>query len=136
MQTKPISFKAGLNITNYNNQLTKSEVEAFKNAAKKLGSAKDNIEIALSDFVQHDGFSTQTANYGANKGKTEFYGMMTKKGLSLLPERMTEAYIPILMHMKEDGKSFSTTVMRVGNTTRDMITEILDVLKEQLYKKP
>ena len=55
MQTKPISFKAGLNITNYNNQLTKSEVEAFKNAAKKLGSAKDNIEIALSDFVQHDG---------------------------------------------------------------------------------
>ena len=137
LENKPVSFKANLNIINYNNQLTKLEVENFQKFAQKLGSEKDKIEIILSDFFQHSNIakSSQNATYKATKGKEAVAGVKQRYGLSLLPERMTAAYIPILMHTKERGKSFYTTVMRVGDTTKELVTEVLDDLAKNFYKK-
>ena len=137
LENKPVSFKANLKIINYNNQLTKLEVENFKKFAQKLGSEKDKIEIVLSDFFQHSNIakSSQNVTYTATKGAEKITGEKSKYGLSLLPERMTAAYIPILMHAKEGYKSFYTTVMRVGDTTKELVTEVLDDLAKTFYNK-
>lgn len=137
LENKPVSFKANLKIINYNNQLTKLEVENFEKFAQKLGSEKDKIEIILSDFFQHSNLakSSQNATYKATKGEEAVAGVKSRYGLSLLPERMTAAYIPILMHTKEAGKSFYTTVMRVGDTTKELVTEVLDDLAKTFYNK-
>ena len=135
IENRPVSFKANLNILNYNKQLTEAEVEAFKKIADKLGSKKDTIEITVSDFFQHLGKSSQNASYVATKGSETITGEKTRFGLSLLPERMTIDYVPILMHMKEKGKSFYTTVMRVGDTTKELVTDVLGELAQNFYKK-
>ena len=135
IENRPVSFKANLNILNYNRQLTEAEVETFKKIADKLGSKEDTIKITVSEFFQHLAISSQNATYTATKGSETITGQKTRFGLSLLPERMTIDYVPILMHTKEKGKSFYTTVMRVGNTTRELITDVLDDLAQNFYKK-
>ena len=109
LENKPVSFKANLKIINYNNQLTKLEVESFEKFAQKLGSEKDKIEIVLSDFFQHSNIakSSQNVTYTATKGAEKI----------------------------EAGKSFYTTVMRVGDTTKELVTEVLDDLAKTFYKK-